>query len=210
MVTQTANYGWDKPDPGGDKDIWGTLQNGALDGVDTQVKVNEDAATQNASDVGDNAAAIVVNADAITALAAIVDQLFPPIGEILITADATNPAARYPGTTWVALEGVVLVGVGTSPSADGKVWALNDQEGNETHVITNAESAIHSHGAGSLTADPGSANSNTQTGGSGNRLTGTGTGNPGPVTGNTGNSGSGGAHNNLQPSLAKHFWERTA
>ena len=202
MVTQTANYNWDKPDPGGDKDIWGTLQNGALDGVDAQVKSNEDA-----GDV--NAVAITANADAITALTDIVNQLFPPIGEILITSDPINPDARYPGTTWVALEGVVLVGVGTSPSADAKVWALDDQEGNESHVVTAAQMPNHTHGAGSYQTGF-AQNTNTAQGGSSDRLN----GNPGPVqvalTGNSGAAGSGAAHNNLQPTLAKHIWERTA
>ena len=55
MVTQTANYGWDKPDPGGDKDIWGTVQNGALDEVDVEMKEREDVIGVNATNIGLNA-----------------------------------------------------------------------------------------------------------------------------------------------------------
>lgn len=201
MVTQTANYSWDKPDPGGDKDIWGTLQNGALDGVDAQVKSNEDAGVQNASDVGDNAAAIGVNAAAIAALEAAVAQLLidvvPAIGNILINNDPVNPGdVKYPGTTWVALEGRVIVGVGPSGSNDNKNWTLDEIAGNETHTLTVGQLAVHTHGMNS--------NTNTNTGGSAGRVTGSGS------ASQTNSAGSNNSHNNLQPTLAKHIWERTA
>ena len=196
MATQTLNYGWDKPDPGGDKDIWGTLQNGALDGVDAQVKINEDALV----------AAITSLQDQIDQLAL---DLVPAIGDILVTSDPANPDARYPGTTWVPVEGVVLVGVGTSPSADAKVWALDDQEGNESHVVTEAEMPDHNHGAGSYRTGQAISN-NTQTGGNSDRLNGNGGVVNTDILGVSANTGGDGAHNNLQPTLAKHMWERTA
>ena len=196
MVTQTLNYNWDKPDPGGDKDIWGTLQNGALDGVDAQVKINEDALV----------AAITSLQDQIDQLAL---DLVPAIGDILVTSDPANPDARYPGTTWVPVEGVVLVGVGTSPSADAKVWALDDQEGNESHIVTEAEMPNHTHGAGSFRTGQAISN-NTQTGGNSDRLNGNGGVVNTDILGVSANTGGGDAHNNLQPTLAKHMWERTA
>lgn len=214
MVTQTANYSWDKPDPGGDKDIWGTLQNGALDGVDAQVKSNEDAGVQNASDVGDNAAAIGVNAAAIAALEAAVAQLLidvvPAIGNILINNDPVNPGdVKYPGTTWVAITGRLIVGVGLSGSADNRDWALDEEGGNETHQLIPGEHATHDHNSGSLTFGLNRVD-RASSGGGTSYVTNTGNDVTAGVNGRTGDQGGDNAHNNLQPSVAKHIWQRTA
>lgn len=214
MVTQTANYSWDKPDPGGDKDIWGTLQNGALDGVDAQVKSNEDAGVQNASDVGDNAAAIGVNAAAIAALEAAVAQLLidvvPAIGDILVTHESDNPGdTRYPTTTWVALEGRVIVGVGPSGSNDNKNWTLDEIAGNETVTLSPSQMASHDHGAGTLTYGLNRVDRQSQAGGT-TYVNNTGNDVTAGVTGRTASQGADSAHQNLQPSVAKHIWQRTA
>ena len=205
MADNTINYNFLLPTVGGDSNIWGGaggLNNNWID-IDVILKTQENVSTQTDADL---AAAVISLQGQIDALAVAV---VPAVGEILITADPANPVARYPGTTWVALAGVVLVGVGTSPSADAKVWALDDQEGNESHVVTEAEMPDHNHGAGSYRTGQAISN-NTQTGGNSDRLNGNGGVVNTDILGVSAGTGGDGAHNNLQPTLAKHIWERTA
>jgi len=84
---------------------------------------------------------------------------------------------------------------------------LGDTGGSETHTLTTAQLAAHTHGAGSYTALlPGD---DTQS-------TGGGTGNRGPnggtnltVSGTSGSTGSGSAHNNVQPTIILNYIIKT-
>jgi hypothetical protein len=51
-MADTANYGITKPVVGGSAGTWGTILNTALDDVDTQMKVNDDAAAAAATTAG--------------------------------------------------------------------------------------------------------------------------------------------------------------
>jgi len=126
-----------------------------------------------------------------------------PIGRIIATADSRNPST-YLGGTWVAIQDRTIVGVGTH--------ALDWTGGSETHTLTIAQMPNHSHYENDYvwanakpTTSIGYANwGNTvyftcRTSGGGMRsLLATYT------------TGSGNAHNNLQPSVAKYLWQRTA
>jgi microcystin-dependent protein len=51
--TQTANYGWVKPEVGSSATTWGTKLNSDLDLIDAQVKTNQTATAAGGSSVGD-------------------------------------------------------------------------------------------------------------------------------------------------------------
>ena len=160
MVTQTPNYNWDKPDVGGDKDTWGAIQNGALDQVDTQVRIVEDitgdnalAISQNATNIGLNADDIAINksdiADLQDLIAALTPTLQIQIGSFYTCRneiDAAAVAALLGYGTWAAaLIGRVMVGAGTGDAPDATPWAVGEKRGTEEHTITIPEMPIHNH-----------------------------------------------------------------
>lgn len=128
-------------------------------------------------------------------------ELIYPIGSLYTNATAgTNPGTLLGFGTWEAYgEGRVVVG--KAPS--GTFNTLGATGGAETHTLTVAELAVHSH------AQNVSANS----GGVAGRRDFVG---EGPFQGaysqgiNTDPSGSGHAHNNLQPYIVAYIWKRTA
>jgi len=109
-------------------------------------------------------------------------------------AVATNPATLLGMGTWVAYaEGRVLVGKASSGTFD----TLDESLGAETHTLTIAEMPSHTHSVGKQN----SANNDTDGLGSGRSA----------LNDNlTGSTGSGNAHNNLQPSVTVYMWKRTA
>ena len=156
-------------------------------------------------------------------------QSMMPVGSIIMN-NGTNPAAIW-GGTWEQIEGRMVVGVGTSTSTDGRTWALDEEDGNETHTLTTGQMPSHTHGSGSYgTNTTGNHSHSVQTYiGSGqagdNRISRSyvngipkiGSGavqNAGShshtVNDTSGSSGGGNAHNNLPPVVAKYIWERTA
>ena len=127
-----------------------------------------------------------------------------PVGTILITHDNVNPGTRL-GGTWVAYApGRVLVGVGTGNDGSKSVTFGTGTGGEYAHVLSVAEMPSHNHlvphtgGDHTQSSNPFAANKpltyqpNTSYGT--------------PTT----NTGSGSAHNNIQPWQGAYFWRRTA
>ena len=82
---------------------------------------------------------------------------------------------------------------------------LGDTGGSETHTLTEAQLAAHTHGAGSYTAAFPSGNNSS--GGQGN--TGSNTTTNLTVSGTSGSTGSGSAHNNVQPTIILNYIIKT-
>ncbi|WP_281509118.1 phage baseplate protein [Faecalibaculum rodentium] len=127
-----------------------------------------------------------------------------PVGAILITHDNVNPGTRF-GGTWVAhAPGRVLVGVGTGNDGSKRVTFGTGTGGEYAHKLSVAEMPPHHHmlphtgGDHTQSSNPFSANKpltyqpNTEYGT------------------NTTDTGSGSAHNNIQPWQGAYFWRRTA
>lgn len=155
-----------------------------------------------------------------------------PVGSIYITTNsdestAAQMATKY-GGTWVSWgSGKVPVGVDTN---DSDFNTAEKTGGEKSHEMTAAENGPHYHTGPSHTHEPGSGSrfstfSGTMSvevigdiAGSGweiMQIASSGTWYQPTVTaaagnGNTGTSGSGTAHNNLQPYIACYMWKRTA
>ena len=66
------------------------------------------------------------------------------VGDILVTMNATDPAVRWPGTTWeVFAPGRVLIGAGegTDSRGESKTFAVGGRGGEHNHVLTTDEIA---------------------------------------------------------------------
>lgn len=139
-------------------------------------------------------------------------EVLYPIGTIYSNAtNATNPATLLGFGTWTALQGLVLIGAGSYTDADStsKTFTAGTVYGEFNHTLVTGEMPSHNHtdtghvhtsleyvgasgidvGAGAQTIE----NNNTSTG-----------------YANISYTGGGGAHNNIQPSLAVYAWQRTA
>ncbi|WP_290450675.1 phage baseplate protein [Faecalibaculum rodentium] len=127
-----------------------------------------------------------------------------PVGTILITHDNVNPGTRL-GGTWVAhAPGRVLVGVGTGNDGSKSVTFGTGTGGEYAHKLSVAEMPPHYHmlphtgGDHIQSSNPFATNK--------------------PLTyqpragygTNTTDTGSGSAHNNIQPWQGAYFWRRTA
>lgn len=149
-----------------------------------------------------------------------------PVGSIYISANSTSPAT-FLGGTWVAFSaGRALVGVNGS---DADFNAPEKVGGAKTHTLTEAEMPSHTHSGSSGSAGDHNHAQNANTWmndstASDTRPSGTtgyymGAGRKTYYTGNAGahshtisigSSGSGGAHNNMQPYITVYMWKRTA
>lgn len=127
------------------------------------------------------------------------------VGDVLITASAVQPSARWPGTSWTQIKDCFLLAAGDSHEA-------GSTGGEEAHTLTSPEMPSHAHyerldfsgfGVRNLAASPG---------------TGEGGGkvfqaeNAGSSTSEyyvqTETAGGGGAHNNMPPFKAFFMWQR--
>jgi len=114
-----------------------------------------------------------------------------PVGSVHISTVATNPSSTLGFGTWSALgEGRVLLGAGGG-------YTAGTTGGEATHTLTEAEMPSHSHTMTVYGSGVAGAGATWGYGGSTNTAT-------------INSTGSGTAHNNLQPYLVVYMWERTA
>lgn len=67
-----------------------------------------------------------------------------PVGSVYISVDGRNPAAYWPGTTWVAFSmGRCLIGAGSADS--GAMYRAGSKLGEERHTLTASEMPSHDH-----------------------------------------------------------------
>lgn len=127
----------------------------------------------------------------------IASKLFP-VGSIYISVTNTNPSS-FLGGTWVAFgQGRTLVGVDTSQSEFNTVQKTG---GAKTVTLDIAHIPPHSHVIPNGYLDN-QIDADVRASGVGSYLSGMGT--------STAITGSGQAHNNLQPYITVYFWRRTA
>ena len=116
-----------------------------------------------------------------------------PIGSIYISVASTNPGTLF-GGTWEAFgAGRVLLG-------NGGGYSAGDTGGAATHTLTTAEIPSHTHTLPTFRGGIGiSGGAHIFPDAS-----------LGAAGGTSGATGSGGAHNNLQPYVVVYMWRRTA
>lgn len=142
-----------------------------------------------------------------------------PVGSIYLNAsNGTNPGTLLGFGTWVSLGAArVLIGVGTDTDGTNALTVAAGATGGEyKHSLTEAENAQHRHQvAYATTATSGGLDANRSI----NQNSGGGLGNNDyylqgttaePNVGKTSQSGSGTAHNNIQPYIGVYMWKRTA
>jgi len=135
--------------------------------------------------------AIQTQIDTKTTLAAVY-----PVGSVYINAtNSTNPGTLLGFGTWAAFgAGRVPVGI---DSSDTDFDTAEETGGAKTHTLSIAELPAHTH-----TYTRKSVTGGTLSGGDPNSVS--------DVTDNTGSTGSGSAHNNVQPYIVVYMWKRTA
>ena len=139
-----------------------------------------------------------------------------PVGIVITLGVSTNPNTLFGFGTWSAIAGRVIVGIDAGQT---EFDTLDETGGSKTHTLTESELPSHTH----TVTDPG--HSHTQrvknsggatvdldratdrTGADANVTSTTASATTGITLGNT---GSGSAHNNLQPYIVKYVWQRTA
>ena len=141
--------------------------------------------------------AFVKAANDLQVTAAIINALVYPVGSIYFNAAvATNPATLLGFGTWAAYaSGRVMVGKAGSGTFD----TLGEEQGAETHTLSVAELPAHTHSYDrqNTSTDNISIHDITRTTGGNSSAT-------------SGSTGSGSAHNNIQPSITVYMWRRTA
>ena len=127
-------------------------------------------------------------------------QAVYPVGSIYINAAVTtNPGTLLGFGTWVSFgTGRVIVGYDAS---DSDFNALQETGGSKTHTLTTAELPSHTHGLNIPSSENGgsyNAHALFPDGSSSNQAF------------TTDSTGSGSAHNNVQPYNVAYMWRRTA
>ena len=124
------------------------------------------------------------------------------VGDYLFSESATHPSTSWPGTSWVQVQGRMILGAG----ADHPVGS---EGGEAEHTLTEEEIADHYHTGLTVDSTPLVWTWPALNAGSGNggALTVTGTTGTYPVSGS---SGGGQPHNNMPPYRAAYIWRRTA
>jgi len=119
-----------------------------------------------------------------------------PVGSVYINAsDLTNPATLLGFGTWVSL-GTGRTLVGYSPT-DSDFDTLEETGGAKTHTLSISEMPSHTHESDFFASGSGESGLNFA-------------GNYAAATRTTSSTGSGSAHNNLQPYIVVKMWKRTA
>ena len=125
-----------------------------------------------------------------------------PVGSIYMNcSNATNPGTLLGFGTWTAFgAGRVLIGI---DSSDTDFDSAEETGGSKTHTLSVAELPAHTHQISGFISRSGHSYENHQFN---SRLPGeTFDTNP-----NVSNTGSGSAHNNVQPYIVVYMWKRTA
>lgn len=142
-----------------------------------------------------------------------------PIGSVFIAVVSTNPATLLGFGTWSAFgAGRTLVGL---DSGDTDFDTVEETGGAKTHTLTSSEMPVHTHtqdahshtevGITGSTGNFTGAVNDTSSGGTG--------GSPNSAsmavstaaaTATNQNTGSGSAHNNVQPYIVVYMWKRTS
>lgn len=117
-----------------------------------------------------------------------------PVGVIVTLGVSTNPATLFGIGTWTAIEGYVIAGKASTGTFD----TLDETMGAETHTLTVDEMPAHTH---DYTRTNTAASSGASAGGDGDQTL---------TTQATTSAGGGSAHNNIQPTIVKYIWQRTA
>lgn len=156
----------------------------------------------NLSDLTDIPAArtnleLLTNSTYLDSLWQLMQQRSYPVGEILTTRRAGNPATWMGFGTWTAYaQGRVLVGY---DGGDASFNALDKTGGAKTHVLTVDEMPPHNH---DISLGIGASTPSINKGSSGSVMS--------TDTTSIASKGGGQAHNNLQPYITVYMWQRTA
>ena len=124
--------------------------------------------------------------------------LIYPVGSIYISVGSTSPATLFGGTWSVFGAGRTLVGI---DSADADFDTIEETRGTKTHTLTTGEIPAHSHSI-PMYPDASGALAGGQVAYASNRS--------GTNYGTNSDGGTGGAHNNIQPSIVVRMWKRTS
>lgn len=129
-----------------------------------------------------------------------------PIGSVYISVVSTSPATLFGFGTWAAFAtGRTLVGIDANQAEFNTV---EETGGATTHALSEAEMPAHKHISGSAEFNSNSAYGVAPSGPAGN------INQQNETTGDnhayTSTTGSGSAHNNLQPYIVVYMWKRTA
>jgi hypothetical protein len=141
---------------------------------------------------------------AATPTAAEVNAHAYPVGSIYTSISSTNPATLLGVGTWVAFgAGRTLVGF---DSTQTEFDTVEEVGGSKTHTLTESELPSHTHNTlSSYQTQVEVIGSSTVTITEADR-----SGDGADVDIATSSTGSGAAHNNLQPYITVYFWKRTA
>ena len=129
------------------------------------------------------------------------------VGDYLYTENPTHPSTSWPGTSWVQVQGQMILGA-------SKDYPVGSEGGDAEHTLTLPETPSHAHyeqldfsgfGVRNLAASPGTGE------GSGKVFSADDTGSStSEYYVQTAVAGGGQAHNNLPPYRAAYIWRRTA
>ena len=129
------------------------------------------------------------------------------VGDYLFSENATHPSTSWPGTSWVQVQGQMILGA-------SKDYPVGSEGGEAEHTLTLPETPSHAHyeqldfsgyGVRNLAASPGTGE------GSGKVFSADDTGSStSEYYVQTETAGGGQAHNNLPPYRAAYIWRRTA
>ena len=131
-------------------------------------------------------------------------NLIYPVGAVYISVSSTNPESIWAGTSWSAFAtGRTLVGIN---AGDASFDSVEETGGSKTHALVDHELAAHTHSYYDrwYSLHPYALWSSASPQNLG-----------GPTTFQqqgraTGSTGSGTAHNILQPYIVTYMWKRTA
>lgn len=129
------------------------------------------------------------------------DKVYP-IGSIYMSVNSTSPSTLFGGTWEQIAQGRTIIGQGTGTDSNSvsKTFTNGATGGEYDHTLTTSEMPKHKHQTGSR-----------QTYGSGNAWALINYGSSGSTQNrDTSETGSGNAHNNIQPYFVCYIWKRTA